>query len=384
MSRFTGKLKKLLILSLTLMLALPAVPASAASGTYLYTPYTYLSASPGETLRYEIQLTNNTDDVQYAALSFDTGNANWTYSLIAGGYPIREIAVRDGTTESVNLSITVPYEVSKGDYPFTLHAGPFGSLALKVNVAEGGTYKSELTIDQPNLQGHSDSTFTYSLKLENRTAAKQTYALTADTPIGWEARFSSSNERVSSVDIDANASKTISLVLTPPDSAQAGTYDIPVQAVSGGTSAESQVQAVITGSYGIDLTTLDGRLSGKITAGKERNLELVVRNTGTSELTDVTLTGEPPANWDLSFEPKTISTLKPGEQKTVTAKLKASDKALAGDYVVSLVATTSVKNADATIRMTVETSVLWGWIGVLIIAAVLGGVYFLFRKYGRR
>lgn len=384
MSRLTGKLKLMLILTLTLGLAFSAVPASAASDTSLYTPYTYLTASPGETLRYNVELINNTDDIRTATLSLDTGSAKWSYDLTAGGYPIREIAVRGGTSESVSLSVVVPYEVNKGDYPFTLNAGSFGSLALKVNVAEAGTYKSELTIDQPNLQGHSDSTFTYSLKLENRTAAKQQYALSADIPIGWEARFTSSNERVTSVDIEANASKTISLVLTPSDSAQAGTYDISVQAASGGTSAESQVQAVITGTYGLDLTTADGRLSDKITAGKERNLELIVRNTGTTELTDISLTGETPANWDLSFEPKTIAALQPGEQTTVTAKLKASNKALAGDYVVSLAARSSAKNADAAIRMTVETSVLWGWVGVLIIAAVLGGVYALFRKYGRR
>jgi len=28
--------------------------------------------------------------------------------------------------------------------------------------------------------------------------------------------------------------------------------------------------------------------------------------------------------------------------------------------------------------------VVWGWIGVLIILAVIAGVYWLFQKYGRR
>ncbi|MBO9597897.1 MAG: hypothetical protein J7559_08790, partial [Cohnella sp.] len=191
-------------------------------------------------------------------------------------------------------------------------------------------------------------------------------------------------ESVTSVDIESNASKTVNLNLTPADNAKADTYDIPVHATSGGTSADVTVQAVITGTYGISLSTASDRLSADITAGKKRNLELVVKNTGSAELTDVSMTGEPPANWDLSFSPKTIRSLKPGEQTTVTASVTASNKALAGDYVVSLAAQSAAKTADAEMRMTVKTSVMWGWIGVLIIVAVLGGVYALFRKYGRR
>jgi uncharacterized membrane protein len=68
----------------------------------------------------------------------------------------------------------------------------------------------------------------------------------------------------------------------------------------------------------------------------------------------------------------------------VTATIKADKNAIAGDYVVSMTAKTAEKSSDATLRMTVKTSVLWGWIGILIIIAVIGGVYYLFRKYGRR
>lgn len=380
----SGKSKALLVLSLLLGLAFSAAPAMAASNTGLYTPYTYLSAAPGETLNYSIELFNDTDDIQKATLSFDTGGKDWKYELNAGGHPIREIAIKGKEAQSVNLSLTVPYEIAKGDYPFKLNAGAFGTLDLKVNVSEAGTYTSELTTEQPNLQGHSDTPFTYTLKLDNRTTGKQQYALSAESPPGWDARFTVNGESVTSVDIESNASKTVMLNLTPADNAKADTYDVAVHAASGGTSADTNVQAVITGTYGISLTTSSERLSADITAGKKRNLELVVKNTGSAELTNVSLTGEPPADWDLSFSPKTIRSLKPGEQTTVTATIKASGKALAGDYVVSMAAQSSAKTANADLRMTVKTSVMWGWIGVLIIVAVLGGVYALFRKYGRR
>jgi len=384
MTRLTGKLRTALIFTLILGLAFSAAPALAASGTSLYTPYTYLSAAPGETVNYQIELVNDSDSIQTAELTFDTGSADWEYELNAGGHPIREIAVKGEESQGINLSVTVPYEVAKGDYSFKLNAGTFGTLGFKINVSETGTFASRLTTEQPNQQGHSDTKFSYTLKLDNQTASKQQYALTAESPTGWDARFTVNGENVTSVDIEAHASKNVTLNLTPADYAQADTYDIPVHAVSGGTSADVNVQAVITGTYGISLSTANERLSADITAGKQRNLELVVTNTGTAELTDVSLTGQTPANWDISFSPKTISSLKPGEHTTVTASIKASNKALAGDYVVSLSAQSSAKTADAELRMTVKTSVMWGWIGVLIIVAVLGGVYALFRKYGRR
>ncbi len=381
-----GRRKGALALALALLLgtALSAASAKAASGLSLYTPYTYLSAAPGETIHYDVELTNGTGDVRTADLAFEDGGRKWASELTAGGHPIRQIAVKGGQSEAVGLSLTVPYAVDKGDYAFKLNAGDFGSLAFKVNVSEGGTSVSELTTEQPNMQGHADTPFAYGLKLNNRTAAKQQYALAAEVPPGWDARFAVDGQSVTSVDVEANSSKNVSLSLTPADSAQAGTFDVPVHAVSGSTSADLKVQAVITGTYGIGLSTTNDRLSADITAGKSRTLELVVKNTGSAELTDVSLTGEPPAGWDLSFEPKTIRSLAPGKQTTVTATIKASSKALAGDYVVSLAAQSAAKTADAAIRMTVKTSSLWGWIGVLIIAAVLGGVYALFRKYGRR
>ena len=57
---------------------------------------------------------------------------------------------------------------------------------------------------------------------------------------------------------------------------------------------------------------------------------------------------------------------------------------MAGDYVASLEANTAEKSATASVRVSVRTPLLWGWLGIMIILGALGGVYYLFRKYGRR
>jgi len=379
---FHGLLTALLMFSLVLA----AQPAAAAPETMIFTSRTSLSAPPGETINYSVDLINNSNEIKTAQLVFSPGAAaqGWTYELTSGGHPIHEIAVKPDDFETVSLALTVPMEVEKGEYTFQLVAGEFGRLTLKVNVTETGSYQTELSADQPNMQGYADSNFTYSLTLKNRTAEKQQYALTAEAPAGWGARFTSGGNNVTSVEIEPNASKTISLHLTPAENAKADTYKIAVHASSGATSADTEVEAVIIGTYNLELTTADERLSSSVTAGGERKLELVVKNTGSADLSDISMTATAPSGWEVTFDPKNIAMLKAGESRPVTATIKSSDKALAGDYLVALTAQADEKSAHANIRMTVKTSVLWGWIGAIILVAVAAGIYGLFRKYGRR
>ena len=46
------------------------------------------------------------------------------------------------------------------------------------------------------------------------------------------------------------------------------------------------------------------------------------------------------------------------------ATLKASKKALPGDYVTTIMAKTPEVNADAQFRVAVKTPMIWGWVGV--------------------
>mgnify|MGYP000697405535 CR=1 FL=1 len=48
--------------------------------------------------------------------------------------------------------------------------------------------------------------------------------------------------------------------------------------------------------------------------------------------------------------------------------------------------TARAPEADTTtdFRISVKTPMITGWIGVVVILAALGAVYYLFRKYGRR
>lgn len=368
--------------------AFPAAGAHAAAdslstGVVLYSPYTKIVVSPGASINYSVDLINNGHEIRTENIALGGLPFSWKYDIKSGGWNIEQMAVLPDEKKNFTLTVNVPLKINKGSYKFHLSAGE-ARLPLTIVVSKQGTYQSEFTTDQPNMQGNSKSNFTFSTTLRNQTADRQLYALMADAPRGWNVVFKPNYKQATSAQVDANASQNISVEVTPAANAEAGTYKIPVRAVTNSTSAELTLEVAITGTFQMEVTTPKGLLSADITAGDTRRIDLEVVNTGSSELKDIQLSSRKPAGWELSFEPSKIASLKAGAAANVTAELKASPKALPGDYVVVMDAKTPEVTADAQFRISVKTPLFWGWVGVLVILAAVGGVYCLFRKYGRR
>lgn len=380
-------LKTIYVFSLSLLLTSAlssSLYAQSGNPVSLFTPYTEISVPPGQHITYAVTVINNSDGIQDVPVSVSGLPRNWTHTLKAGSWDIRRIAVRPKKEQSITLDLGVPLKVNKGTYVLYLRAGDYSSLPLRVRVTATGTYRTELETQQPSLEGAAKSTFTYSANLKNATADTQLYALNAQAPPGWEVAFKADYKQVASVNVGANQTKSLTIDVNPPDEVPAGKYQIPVRASTGETGADLMLEAVVTGSYKMALSTPNGLLSTKITAGDEKKLPVTVQNTGSSALENITLKASTPAGWSVTFDPKSISRLPPGRTADVTATIKASKDAIAGDYVTSLQAQTPETNAHADLRVSVRTSILWGWLGVLIILLALGSVYYLFRKYGRR
>lgn len=366
----------------------PATVSAAAGDVALYTPYTGIAVAPGESVNYTIEVINDSRKIQRVSLEIAEQPKGWEASLTAGGWNIRQLSVRPEESESFQLQTSVPLKVEKGTYRFTIRAtdsdGAVHTLPISIEVTETGTFRTELEVEQPNMEGDADSTFQYEMTLHNRTAAEQLYALSTSAPRGWQVEFAVSGQKVTSVKVEANGSQVIDVTVRPPSQVEAGTYAIPIKAQAGSSTAETTLEAVITGTYGLELSTPTGNLNGQLTVGGEKKMELVVTNTGSSELRGIELTASTPVDWEVRFEPETIDVLAPGETATVQAFIKSSPKAIAGDYIVSVEASTPETTAKADLRMSVKTSMLWGLVGVVIIALVAAGIWYLFRKYGRQ
>lgn len=374
-----------LLLLLTMVVGLySAGVASAAGHVELYTPYVNLDAAPGQTVNYSVEVINHGSETRTVTLLAEDVPADWEYELTSGAWKISQLAVKAGETENVNLKITVPLAVEKGIYRFELSTDQGVSLPLTVNITEQGTFRTELTSNQPNLEGKSDATFTYTVELNNKTAEQQTYALRADAPAGWDVTFLTGGKAISSVIVEPNTSQNLTVNVTPAANVTADKYTIPIEAASGSTGSKLELEAVITGTYDMQLTTSNDLLSADLTAGGSKKINLVLKNTGSSDLKDISMSSVEPAGWDVEFDRKEKISIKAGESQTIVATIKSNSKAISGDYRLSITARSPEVSKSADFRVAVKTSVLWGWLGILIIAAVFGGIYYLFRKYGRR
>jgi uncharacterized membrane protein len=350
----------------------------------LYTPNTKITVAPGESINYTIDVFNNSNEIKNVDLSLTGVPKSWIYTLKSGSLKIEQVSILPHEKKSLSLNVEVPLKVNKGTYRIKLVAAGYTTLNISVSISEQGTFKTEFTSQQPNMQGYSNSLYTFNTTLRNMTADKQLYALMADAPRGWTVTFKANYQSVTSVSIDPNTSQTIVLEMKPPQEVETGTYKIPIRAVTNTTSADLDLEAVVLGTYNLSLTTPAGLVSAKMIAGEEKKVELIVGNTGSSILSDIKLNDTKPANWEVSFDPKTVISLLPGKYTTVFAIIKANKKAIPGDYVINLEAGTPEVNAKVAMRVSVETPMLWGWIGVFVIMAVLGSIFYLFRKYGRR
>lgn len=178
--------------------------------------------------------------------------------------------------------------------------------------------------------------------------------------------------------------ENLTIEIRPAYGAEPAKYSIPVHASAENEMLQLELEAVVEGSYEVEITTPSGRLSGEITEGEKAEILLQVKNTGSLALNEITLSAQTPPKWEATFSPAEIQQLDPGNTVDVIASVSVPDKTLAGDYVSKFTAKNAPSTSTTTYRMTVKTSMLSGGVGILVILLSIGFVFYLMRKFGRR
>jgi uncharacterized membrane protein len=383
------------LLALVVALFALTVPAFAADtpkdvkGFYLLTDYPAVSVQPGTTSTVSLKLHNYRLAPERLSLSITGVPAGWTASLLGGGQPVAAAMPATDDSVSLDLRLDVPKDAKIGTHTLTINAqGPTANVALPVAVTLAKQLPAKLSVQPqlPELRGSSRSSFEYTLTVKNDSGKKLLVSLAADAPRNFDTSFTEAygSQQLTAVPIDAGKSKDVKLKVSPPSTVDAGHYPVKVKVAAEGANASTNVALDITGQPKLTLAGREGLLSASATAGAETTVPVIVSNTGTAPAENIHLSANAPTGWKISFEPKSVDRIAPNQHKEVQALIRPPAKAIAGDYVNTLTASTHGENGTANFRVTVTTSTMWGVAGVGIIGAALLIMVGAVVRFGRR
>jgi len=244
--------------------------------------------------------------------------------------------------------------------------------------------KSSFTARLINIEAATNEVFRYTITLHNGSGSARVYELQTKLPLGWTIVYRIEGTQVTSINMDAGKTQDITVEINATLNAVPNKYNVPIKAVSNSDTLLLNLEAVVKGFYSMALSTPTGRLSDEVTSGGHKELKLTVKNLGSLPLNDLDISSQLPSGWEATFDPVKIKQLEPGKTADVAVSLKVPDKTIAGDYAATFVAKNANLSEQIAFRFIVTTSLLSGWIGILVILLAIGIVYYLIRKYGRR
>ena len=372
------------MLGLVLLSAAPA--ATAASPLTITTPFPAIAVAPGANPSFDVTIT--TDKPGRVALTVGKVPDGWTAVLRGGGFTIDGVE-SDGTTPvKVTLNVTVPADAAASTQDIDVRGvtagGATATMSTSIRVSPNAAGNVTLTTDTPQLKGSTDTTFTFSLTLTNNTSDDLPFSVTSTGPDGWTVTSEiGSTSNAASVVVKAGNTSSVSVTAKAASGAPAGDYPIAVDTVSGSQKAHADLQVTITGSYSLAMSTPNGVLSMNASAGSPTDLTLSLTNSGTADIPGVAMTASAPSGWVVKFDPTPVD-VPAGQTVQVVAHVTPSSDAITGDYVATMTGTSSLATAKTDIRVTIQTSALWGAIGIGLIAIILIGLWLVFRRFGRR
>jgi uncharacterized membrane protein len=257
--------------------------------------------------------------------------------------------------------------------------------------------KLEIIAKYPVLTGKSGDEFQFSLELLWHSDEFRQFDIAASGPPNWDISFlgglgakEEMTDRIGLKPLEIGKTyptETIYVKLTPlrgkkPDP---GEYMVTLELSSGDIHETVELKAVVTALYQFVFYPATGLLNTEATAGEENYLSVWVENTGTATLDNVRLSSGTQQGWSITFNPSEVKSLEPGLAQEVNVAIKPPSKTIAGDYAITLFADSEIFSPDPLrMRVTVLTPTIWGWVGILIVLAVIAGLGVIFRRLGRR
>jgi uncharacterized membrane protein len=250
-----------------------------------------------------------------------------------------------------------------------------------------------MSTQYPKIDAIATGTFQFSVVLNYKGTKDRIFDLNTTVPQGWDVYITpqyETSKRISSISLRSSysgMSETVQLTVSPrswplPDP---GEYKIKLQAVSDDVEGSIDLVAKVTAKYLLMAEPSNKYYNTTAKAGQDNTFSITVTNTGTAPINNITFSSDKAEGWKVDFTPDKIDILEIIDPKTVDVNIKPPPKTVSGDYMITLWVSGKQASADKmSIRVTVETPTIWGWVGVIIILIVVVGLIFIFMRFGRR
>ncbi|MGA9140416.1 MAG: carboxypeptidase regulatory-like domain-containing protein [Methanocella sp.] len=260
-----------------------------------------------------------------------------------------------------------------------------GYIPVATSSIAGSVNGVKLSTDFPGKTVKVNESVSFAVKITNNGIVDRVYTLAVkDAPPGWNVQLLSGSDVVNRVFVPSKSSQTIQVKMTPLD---AGSNSVTIAAGSANDTGELKlfVDSVKDTDYRIELIVPDDI---SLNTGENRNVEAIIRNNGTSRLTNVMLDigqGDVPQSLTATVNTRTVEELNPGESQRFVIQLYAkADAGNGNDKLYMRAASGEAKSDQKYMTVSYATSNTWlgAGIGIALVAILAFG--FIVWKYGRR
>ncbi|MBC7114002.1 MAG: carboxypeptidase regulatory-like domain-containing protein [Archaeoglobi archaeon] len=257
---------------------------------------------------------------------------------------------------------------------------------LGVITIEKKDYFVSLSCKIPYIVSYIGESPLFKLEISNLGKEDDRYSLRAENlPSEWGYRFKESADgaEISEIYIPSGETRELYLEIIPPYDAEPGEYSFVAIARSPNSESSLNLTLKLTGVYRMSIYS--PYYSYEIKKGESAKITLTVINSGSGTLlTNIRPEVSAPEGWSARISPESKSKLESGERVTFEITLIPPADIVASDYKVTVKIKSDQLEEEEDFRITVEESSYAFLYGILIIAAIFGSLYYLFRKYGRR
>ena len=251
----------------------------------------------------------------------------------------------------------------------------------------------KLKVDFPVLTAKSGDSVEFEVEVMWMGGERRRFDIAATSPLGWTTTIFTQYGRVPEAQMAAMwmeprkfFGNDVRVVVEPMpgNRPEPGDYVVTLEASSEDIRGTTELTARVTAKYEFAMLTGTGRLNTEGTAGKDNRLAILLVNSGSAPIENLSFTSIKPGGWVVTYNPEKIDSLEPGVTQELDVIITPPEKTIAGDYGLTLQARSTQANDELMIRVTVLTPTIWGWVGILIVVAVIAGVGVTFWRLGRR